>query len=78
VVRGHKPSEASKRSLHNLFERHLSEQAESEVDNPNLRYEGPFNSRRYVNKIMGEIGRDEGRDDCIVAPGWDWKYGPMD
>jgi len=43
-----------------------------------LRYEGPFNSRRYVNKIMGEIGRDEGRDDCIVAPGWDWKYGPMD
>jgi len=54
------------------FDEHKPE----EVDDPNLRYKhlGRFNPDAYYNKIRKEIGND----DCIVPPGFDFKYGECD
>jgi len=63
MVRGHKPSEASKRSLHNLFERPLSEQTETEVEDPNLRYGKSFDPDKYYRAVQKYLRND----DCIVG-----------
>jgi len=63
VVRGHKPNEASKRSLHALFEMRSSEQAETEVENPNLRYDKSFDPDKYFRAVQKYLKHD----DCVVG-----------